>query len=403
MNNTPTLLLAKKKIDLNINHVVTELDKLNNDEYQIIIDHLSQLRKERRTKKEKNSEKKVDKPTVCPHCGETEFTLAGKQSGKQRFRCTSCGKKIFNEKKSFSVWYNSKYSSDVWKQFITYELQHLSLRESSSLLGISLSTLFVWRHKVLTSLDKYYESSNRFRGYVQIDEVFFPFSTKGNKNACRNLKKGYDSFYESDYKNLRASKKLHKRGKDSSTRGLSREKVCCPTALTMLHASATSRVTNFGKPSSNDIEYAFKDKISGDVVLLSDGEKSTNYFAMENEIPIIQIKRGMKHSEIQNVNSLHSKMKTNFKRYRSVNTKHLDNYQVLAIFEQLHKNTSASEKAEILFQILKDVKDPLTYEGLSNKRYPEFVYEYILDENTKKAGSPNSTKENCSNYDYLPF
>jgi hypothetical protein len=52
MNNNPTLVLAKKKIDLNINPVVTELDKLNDDEYQVIIDHLSQLRKERRTKKE---------------------------------------------------------------------------------------------------------------------------------------------------------------------------------------------------------------------------------------------------------------------------------------------------------------------------------------------------------------
>lgn len=282
-------------------------------------------------------------------------------------------------------------------------MQHLSLRESSSLLGISLNTLFVWRHKILTSLDKYYESSNRFRGYVQIDETFFPFSTKGNKNACRNLKKGYDSFYESDYKRLRASKKLHKRGKDSSARGLSREKVCCPTALTMLHASATSRVTNFGKPSSNDIENAFGNKISGDVVLLSDGEKSTNYFAKENEIPIIQIKNGMKHSEIQNLNSLHSKMKANFKRYRSVNTKHLDNYQVLAIFEQMNKNTCASKKAEILFDILKNVKETLTYEGLSNKRYPEFVYKNVLDETSNKEVAPNLKKDKCPSYDYLTF
>ena len=344
MNMNPILILAKKKVDLNINHAVTELDKLDDDEYQIIIDHLSQLRKERRTKKEKNSEKKVDKPSVCPHCGNKEFTLAGKQSGKQRFKCTKCKKKIFNEKKALPVWFKSKYSSEIWKQFLFFEMQHLSLRESSSLLGISLYTLFTWRHKILDSLDKYYETSNHFRGYVQLDETYFPFSTTGNKNACKNLNKGYDSLYESDYVKLRASKKLHKRGKDSSTRGLSREKVCCPTALTMLHASATSKVTNFGKPSSKDIEYAFGNKISGDVVLLSYGEKSTHFFAKENEISIIQIKNGMNHAEIQNVNSLHSKMKSNFKRYRSVSTKHLYDYQVLAIFEQMHGNTSASEK-----------------------------------------------------------
>ena len=94
--------------------------------------------------------------------------------------------------------------------------------------------------------------------------------------------------------------------------------------------------------------------------MLTDGENSTNYFAKENKIPIIQIKRGMK---------------ANFKKYRSINTKHSDTYQILAIFEQMHKNTCASERAEILFEILKDVKEPLTYEGLSNRRYPEFVYE----------------------------
>lgn len=38
-------------------------------------------------------------------------------------------------------------------------------------------------------------------------------------------------------------------------------------------------------------------------------------------------------------------MKSN---YRSVSTKHLDDYQVLAIFEQMHVNTSASEKVAIL-------------------------------------------------------
>lgn len=62
MNNNPTLVFAKKKIDLNINHVVTELDKLNDDEYQVIIDHLSQLRKERRTKKEKIMKRKLINP-----------------------------------------------------------------------------------------------------------------------------------------------------------------------------------------------------------------------------------------------------------------------------------------------------------------------------------------------------
>jgi transposase-like protein len=403
MKNNNSLILSTKKVDLDINHVVTELDKLDDEEYSIIIDYLSELRKERKTKKEIKKNTQVNKPSVCPHCGNSEFTLAGKQKGMQRFKCTKCGKKIYNESKPIPVWYNSKYKPHVWKQFLVYEMQHLPLRESSDLLGISLNTLFTWRHKIFSSLDKYYESYNYFRGYVQIDEAYFPFSTKGNKNACRNLGKGYNTSYESDYKIYRASKQLHRRGKDSSARGLSGEKVCCPTALTMSNFSATSRVTNFGKPSSNDIAGAFGNIISSDVVMLSDGEKSTNYFAKENEIPIIQIKNGMKHSEIQNVNSLHSKMKSNYRSYRSVSTKHLDDYQVLAIFEQMHINTTASEKAAILFDILKNVKDLLTYEGLANKKYPKFVYEKLIGENSIKEPYSINEKELSNVYENIPF
>lgn len=69
----------------------------------------------------------------------------------------------------------------------------------------------------------------------------------------------------------------------------------------------------------------------------------------------------------------------------------------------MHKNTSASEKVEIFFEILKEVKDTLTYEWLSNKRYHEFVYENILDENLNKEALPNSTKDERSIYDYLSF
>lgn len=96
----------------------------------------------------------------------------------------------------------------------------------------------------------------------------------------------------------------------------------------------------------------------------------------------------MNHAEIQNVNSLHIKMQSNYKGYRSINTKHLDDYQVLAIFEQMHSPTGKSEKANMLYEILKKVKDLLTYKGLAYKEYPQFVYENIIGENIKKKNSP---------------
>ncbi len=66
-------------------------------------------------------------------------------------------------------------------------------------------------------------------------------------------------------------------------------------------------------------------------------------------------------------------------------------------------NTSAREKANILFEILKDVKNPLTYKGLSNKRYPEFVYENVVDENSSKESSSTYNEEEILAYSVVPF
>jgi hypothetical protein len=51
MKNNNSLILSTKKVDLDINHVVSELDKLDDEEYSIIIDYLSELRKERDKKR----------------------------------------------------------------------------------------------------------------------------------------------------------------------------------------------------------------------------------------------------------------------------------------------------------------------------------------------------------------
>ncbi|MBK5200608.1 MAG: hypothetical protein JJE21_03645 [Spirochaetaceae bacterium] len=53
--------------------------------------------------------------------------------------------------------------------------------------------------------------------------------------------------------------------------------------------------------------------------------------SQENEILNIKIKEGMKLSEIINLKSLYSKMKSNFKQYIPGGTKHLNDYPVILI------------------------------------------------------------------------
>lgn len=88
-----------------------------------------------------------------------------------------------------------------------------------------------------------------------------------------------------------ASMKLHYEMQGFKHKRIKQRKNMFPNSITMLYQSATSRVTNFGKPSSNDIKGAFENKKSGDVVILSDGVESTNYFAKKMHGKLEQVKK----------------------------------------------------------------------------------------------------------------
>lgn len=86
MKKNLTLIFANKKVYLDINPLVTELDKLD--------DYLSKIRKEKQTKNEKAINKNsisllfvlIWKYRIC---------FAEIQSGPHRFKCTKCRKKIY--------------------------------------------------------------------------------------------------------------------------------------------------------------------------------------------------------------------------------------------------------------------------------------------------------------------
>lgn len=275
-----------KKIK-NVEDAVKEINNLNDEYFEIVINHLEKLKKDREKKKKEESSKKTEKPSVCPFCSNHYIILKGKQSGKQRFKCKSCGK-TFIDKKSPPVWNKSKKSIDQWERFMIREMNNIPLRTSAKRLDISLSTAFAWRHKILKPIKEYYELNSTFFGKVKVDETYLPFNTKGNKRACNNLNIWYKKNYESEYLSLRESGKLHKRGKSIHKTGLSNEQVCIPLAIGSYTQSSYGKSTNFGKPNTENIADAFFDYFSSDIVMITDKEKSSRRFAEDYEIPLIQ-------------------------------------------------------------------------------------------------------------------
>ena len=86
----------------------------------------------------------------CPHCGSEQFIKNGYYNGIQRYKCHKC-RKTFS-KTTKSLWYYSKKKSNLWVKFVELFLEKKSLRQCAESLGINLSTVFFWRHKVMSAL-----------------------------------------------------------------------------------------------------------------------------------------------------------------------------------------------------------------------------------------------------------
>ena len=362
--------LAKKLIDLD--------DK----DFNEILNYITDIRDDGK-KNKKPIKKKVGELQKCPKCNKSDDVISyGYQGGKQKFKCKKCNK-YFLKDKSLPALGRCHRNTRIERIQIKALLEHRSLRSIAEELDISLSTAFAWRHKTLSKFKEYNNTQVVFEGRVEMDEIYFPFSTSGNINAYKNLKTTTDIDKVPDHLIYREDKKVHSRGKSIKKAGLNRNFVCVPTATNVPITTTLAKCSNFGKPSTNDITTIFKDKFDKSVVLITDHEKSTHKFASNHNINVIQTRKGECKENINHINNLHSRFREHYKQYHSVSTKYLDNYMALEIFHHQNTTLSADEKIDKFLVIMNKVKVPLEYKELKATRYPDFVYKKTLfDDNT---------------------
>ena len=115
----------------------------------------------------------------CPHCHSRKYVKNGVTSGRQRFKCKSCDK-TYSQATLTSVHKMQKVGQ--WTDFIYLMFSSknpLTLKELAEKLSLSTKTVHVWKHKLLSSLNKM--DSINLSGVVEMDEVFLPFNVKGRK------------------------------------------------------------------------------------------------------------------------------------------------------------------------------------------------------------------------------
>ena len=205
----------------------------------------------------------------------------------------------------------------------------LSVRKSAEICGINKDTAFIWRHKILDALQNM-ASDVKLDGIVEADEAFFPISYKGNHKKSVIFK---------------MPRKAHKRGKQTHKRGLSREKVCVPCAVTR-NGLSLAKITNLGRVSAKDIHHAFDKRIMPNSILCTDAISCYNDLARTEKLELIQLKTGKSKLgiyHIQHINSYHSMLKNFINRFHGVATKYLNNYLVWHNFLNYAKESYAEK------------------------------------------------------------
>ena len=235
------------------------------------------------------------------------------ESGRQRYFNKITGKTESDTTASIVKY--TKKSYQQWSTFIKCLLYGMTLRATSLEVGISTTTAFSWRHKVIEAI-KDYQEVIELSGEIQIDETYFLLNMKGPWK-----KKSMPRFPK-------------KKGGPGVHRGVSNEQVCVLVAIDENDQVLTS-IIGQGNPRKEDIARLVKGKIKQGSSIVTDSKSAYRNVALSLGCSLTQIPSGSYTKDVYNlgiINQYHSELKTWFKRFRGVSTKHLENYLMLFRF-----------------------------------------------------------------------
>lgn len=227
--------------------------------------------------------------------------------GRQKYLNTQTKRSISDTTESIVCY--TKKSYEQWSSFIKCMLYGLSLRKTAKEVSISTTTAFTWRHKVIKALKDYQETITLV-GKIEVDETYFLLNMKG------------------PWKGKVMPRSAKKKGKPSIYRGVSNEQVCVLVAIDQ-HDQVLTKIIGQGNPLKENIYHVLADKVQKKSHLTSDSKSAYVDVASQLDCTITQIPPG-KHTKDEYslgvINNYHSDLKTWFRKFRGVSTKHLDGY-----------------------------------------------------------------------------
>ena len=244
----------------------------------------------------------------CPNCQSKHIYKHGTTNGLVRYKCIGCSK-TFNP--NTGTFISGIKKKNLLVRFVELTIESKSIRTISKELKLSIQTVFVWRHKILTSIENVF--TKEFKGIVEMDDYYTRFNQKGRRNKF-------------------ISEKAFSRYKKNK-RGLSNNQVSILFS-TDRYGTIGADVLRIGKINLKSLKRTIPTErlnpdnifcVDKDRSLLSWLNKSDYKFETLNSSTKEYVKDGIFH--IQHVNNLMKRYKEWVKdRFSSVSTKYLKNY-----------------------------------------------------------------------------
>ena len=245
------------------------------------------------------------KEITCPSCEHSHVVKNGKsKTGMQHYICRECGKAF--SASTNTILQNSGKPLHIWKKYVECMATGMPLRQTAELCSITLPTAFVWRHKILDAIAKFLEKET-LEGKIEADETFFALSYKGNHSKSA----------------FSMPRKPHKRGNSVHKKGLSKEQVCVPCAIS--GQQALGKVACLGTASTAALKYTLNNRLATGSILATDGKPGYAVIAQENNV---ELHSSTVKGFVQHINNYHSKLKNFIVGLHGVATKYLNNYIV---------------------------------------------------------------------------
>lgn len=303
----------------------------------------------------------------CPICGSTHIVKNGvrKETNRQKYMCKDC-KKSFSDTTN-TITFHSKKSYNTWENYISCLLKGMTLIDIAKEIGISTTTSFTWRHKILKTLSKF-NKSTKLSETIELDAIYFSINLKGTKKD--------------------KMPRYPKKRTSSAYRGISHHKVCVITA-TDSQDNMMFEISGLGTETT-EMLMKLKDRFKDGSTLVTDSKRSFDKFAIETNMTHNYIPSGFHKSDsghsLATLNGLHNELKTWLKRYKGVSTKHLQGYLDL-------------------FRYLKHLKYKIDYEKRINETYCFSIPSYttVLIDNIYNETMPINLKDAYAEYKYGIF